>query len=357
MSKIIGIDLFCGIGGLTQGLVKAGINIKAGFDIDGSCEKSFTQKNNGSPNFIKCDIKKMNKNDFEKYFLDLKDDDYKLVAGCAPCQPYSMYQKNKDHESRTKHSSYGLIIEYLKVVEYIQPDFVIMENVRELKNDQFFKNEFLSYFKDNNYFIDYKIVDMQDYGAPQRRKRLLFLATKMTIPNFTNFTINTDLVIKKKSVFDAIGHLPKINAGDIDKHDPIHQSSKLSDLNLQRIKHSIPGGTWKDWPKQLLLECYKKETGKTFTSVYGRMRADDVAPTLTTQFTRYGTGRYGHYEQDRAISLREGAILQTFPNDYVFDKSIGTTAISRQIGNAVPPIFSEILGKDLVRKLKKTPTR
>jgi len=352
MSKIVGIDLFCGIGGLTHGLYKAGIDIKAGFDNDQTCHKSFSQIANGSPEFICKDIKELEKRDFIKYFDNLKSTDFKLVAGCAPCQPYSSHQKKKNNNDRSKHGSYGLINEYIRVVEYIKPHFVIMENVRQLDKDPLFNEKFIKYFENNNYFIDKKIVDMADYGAPQRRKRLLFLATRKDVPNYNKFTISTSKNVKKQTVFDAIGHLPKIKDGEVDKKDSLHQSSKLSRLNLERIKHSKPGGTWKDWPKELLLECYKKESGKTYTSVYGRLKKDSVSSTLTTQFTRYGTGRYGHYDQNRALSLREGAILQTFPENYEFNSELGSTIISRQIGNAVPPIFAEVLGKEIIKNIK-----
>jgi len=351
MVKVVGIDLFCGIGGLTHGLYKAGIDIKAGFDIDETCRISFSQKENGSPEFINRDIKKINSADFKKYFKGYSEKIYKLVAGCAPCQPYSSHQKNKDLNSRSKHKSYGLIKEYLRVVNIIKPEFVIMENVRELSKDPIFINEFINYFNKNNYYIDWKIVDMKNYGAPQRRKRLLFLAVNKRVKNYQLFNISSTSNNSKKTVFDTIGGLTSIKAGEVDKVDFMHQSSKLSDLNIMRIKASKENGTWKDWPKELLPNCYKKDSGKTYTSVYGRMNRYDISPTLTTQFNRYGTGRYGHYEQNRAISLREGALLQTFPINYEFDKKLGATVLARQIGNAVPPIFAEILGKEMLRIL------
>lgn len=172
--KIIGIDLFCGIGGLTHGLYKSGINIKAGFDIDESCRFSFSQKINGNPEFINKDIKNLKKNDVLKYF---QKNAYRLVAGCAPCQPYSAYQKKRDFISRSKHKSYGLISEYIKVVKLVNPHFVVMENVPNLKNDPYFSNEFINFFKEK-YKICFQIVNIADYGAPQNRKRLLFVAIK-----------------------------------------------------------------------------------------------------------------------------------------------------------------------------------
>lgn len=345
--KIIGIDLFCGIGGLTHGLYKSGINIKAGFDIDETCRFSFCQKNNGNPEFINKDIKKLKRQDVIKYF---EKNAYRLVAGCAPCQPYSLYQKKKDFKYRAKHQSYGLIENYIKVVKWVNPHFVIMENVPNLKNDPYFKKEFIDFFK-NKYEIYSDVVNMADYGAPQNRKRLLFVAIKKNLSFSKLFKIPKKLKIKKNNVIDAIGFLPKIKAGQRDKSDYWHVANSLSELNLKRIKKSIPGGTWKDWPEEILLDCYKRLKIKSFLSVYGRLRPDRPSPTLTTKFISYGTGRYGHYEQDRALSIREGAILQTFPISYEFNKKLGKTIIARQIGNAVPPLFARILGKELIKNV------
>lgn len=349
MKRIVGIDLFCGIGGLTHGLFKAGIKIVAGFDNDLSCKTSFSQKLNGNPKFVHADLRKISKCDVVKYF---PKNCYKLVAGCAPCQPYSLYQKNKSSNDILKHSSYGLIQEYLKIVNWVQPHFVVMENVPNLKNDQYFKNEFLFFFR-KNYLVDYQIVNMINYGAPQNRRRLLFLGVKKTISkSLKNIFIPNGHIKQGKSVFKSIGSLPKIRAGERDKIDRWHVCSKLSSLNLKRIRNSIVGGTWNDWPENLLPNCYKKISGKTFSAVYGRIDPNKPSPTLTTQFNRYGSGRFGHYEQDRGLSIREGAILQTFPKKYQFDIKLGITAVARQIGNAVPPIFAEKLGKKLIQLIK-----
>lgn len=346
MKKIVGIDLFCGIGGLTNGLVNAGIDIRAGFDIDETCKISFEQPLNNNPIFINKDIKTLSKKDFMEFF---DDSSYKLVAGCAPCQPYSAHQKKKKTEDRMSHDSYGLIEEYLRIVKLIKPEFVVMENVANLQKDPFFETKFINFFNTNNYHIDHKIVNIAKYGAPQRRKRLLFIAVSKEIPNYKTIQIPESTNAQPQTVFDAIGNLPHLKNGMVDVSDPLHISASLEAKNLARIQVSVEGGTWRDWPSELLPECYKKESGKTYTSVYGRMNRNDVAPTLTTQFTRYGTGRYGHYEQDRAISLREGAILQTFPITYKFDSLLGITALARQIGNAVPPLAAKVIGEIFVK--------
>ena len=157
-------------------------------------------------------------------------------------------------------------------------------------------------------------------------------------------------------VADYIADLPAIEAGGIDPADPLHRSSHLSEINLKRIRASVPGGTWRDWPENLRCECHKKESGQTYSSVYGRMTWEQIGPTITTQFYNYGTGRYGHPEQDRALSLREGALLQTFPADYDFinpERPFVFRDIARHIGNAVPVRLGEVIGISMLNHLQE----
>ena len=149
--------------------------------------------------------------------------------------------------------------------------------------------------------------------------------------------------------------MPPIEAGKVNNIDRMHASPSLSDLNLERIQHSIPGGTWRDWPDRLVLKCHKAKSGKTYPSVYGRMCWDNLSPTITTQFSCYGTGRFGHPSQNRAITMREGALLQSFPPSYKFvsdDEAISYKKISRHIGNAVPPRLGEIIGLSILEHTK-----
>jgi DNA (cytosine-5)-methyltransferase 1 len=159
-----------------------------------------------------------------------------------------------------------------------------------------------------------------------------------------------------KTVRNSIFHLPKLKAGETDRNDPWHTASSLSELNLRRIKASKPGGTWRDWDKSLLAKCHRKISGQTYPSVYGRMEWDSPCPTITTQCFGYGNGRFGHPEQDRAISLREAAILQTFPSDYKFLPS-GEKAsfykLGRLIGNAVPVKMGKVIAQSLLEHLRK----
>lgn len=155
---------------------------------------------------------------------------------------------------------------------------------------------------------------------------------------------------------DAIGNLPPLESGQQSDSDPLHRASKLSDLNLERIKNSSPGGSWTEWDESLLPECYKKKSGASYGSVYGRLEWDKPSSTITTQFIGYGNGRFGHPEQDRALSLREGALIQTFPKDYQFvdpKEKIINRKVAMHIGNAVPVKLGELIGKSIIKHLKE----
>ena len=157
-----------------------------------------------------------------------------------------------------------------------------------------------------------------------------------------------------RTVEDIIGDLEPIAAGEIAAKDPLHRSSKLNEVNMKRIRQSKPGGTWRDWDEELLAPCHKKKTGKSYSGVYARMVADDVGPTITTQFYNYGTGRFGHPEQDRALSLREGALLQTFPSDYEFidpELPFSMKRLGTHIGNAVPVDLGVVIGRSIISHL------
>ena len=337
------VDLFCGVGGLTCGLEKAGLDVVAGFDLDATCEYPYSHNNKAR--FIHKNIEEVTGLDIKRL---LRGYDVKILAGCAPCQPFSRHQKDK--HNRKKHKDWKLLYQFARLVKEAKPHIVSMENVPELVNEQVFK-DFVKTLEDENYNVTYKVVNAADYGVPQRRKRILLLASKRNRIRFIEPTHTTPVTVR-----EIIGDLPQIEAGEENLSDNLHIAATLSDKNLERIRHSIPGGTWKDWPKELILECHKKDTGKSYASVYGRMEWDDVAPTITTQFTSYGTGRFGHPEQDRALTLREGAMIQTFPANYSFvpdGKEVVLKNVARHIGNAVPPRLGEIIGLSIKDHCKK----
>ena len=342
LKKATVIDLFCGVGGLTCGLQKAGLNVVAGLDSDNTCKFAYEYNNNAE--FVNCDISEIDSSLIAKYY---KKDDIKILVGCAPCQTFSR-QTNK-YKDRTKDKKWNLLKSYAKHIENIKPDIISMENVPELVKFDIFRY-FLDTLEKNGYKASCQIVDCSKYGLPQKRRRLVLLASKLgeikLIPPSKNQICRT--------VETAIKNLPKLKNGQQDKTDPLHRCAKLTDINLKRIKQSTPGGTWQDWDKELLPDCYKKPTGKSYSAVYGRMKWDSPSPTITTQFYIYGTGRFGHPTQNRALSLREGALLQTFPTDYKFTEhdEYSLKVIGRHIGNAVPVDLGKIIGKSILQHIK-----
>ena len=342
--RIGAVDLFCGIGGLTCGLQQAGIEVIAGIDLDASCKYAYTE-NNGSL-FINKSVSEITGKEIKNLLTPY---DIKILVGCAPCQPFSNHQKDK--KNRKKHKEWHLLGEYARIVRETRPHVISMENVPELRKEAIF-GDFLATLEKLHYHFTYQIVDASDYGVPQRRRRLVLLASR-----FGDITlIPPTNKYNKTHVYDAIYNMPNIRAGEQSIADPLHYSPHLSSLNTLRIKASTPGGSWHDWPENLMLACHKRESGHSYRAVYGRMRWDDVSPTITTEFINYGTGRFGHPEQDRAISLREGSILQSFPPHYKFIQNsthFKAREIAKHIGNAVPPRLGEIIGESIISHLKQ----
>ena len=346
--KIGAVDLFCGIGGLTYGLQKSGITVFAGIDLDPSCEYAYVENNHSR--FINEGVEDVQGTEIQNL---LRTCDIKVLVGCAPCQPFSNHQRDK--QNRKKYRYWGLLNEYARIITEVRPQIVSMENVPQLQNETIF-NTFVAVLRKLKYHITYDVVNASDYGVPQRRRRLILLASRLGKIKLIGPSHTTGKVV----VEDVLRRLPPLAAGETDQTDYLHCASALSDINLTRIQASRPGGTWKDWPEELRLDCHKAQTGKTYVSVYGRMKWNDVAPTITTQFFNYGTGRFGHPEQDRAITLREGAILQSFPMNYKFLSGGDTVFVkrtARHIGNAVPPRLGEIVGESILQHVREWQSR
>ena len=338
------VDLFCGVGGLTHGFIKESFNVKAGIDNDESCRYAY--ETNNSSTFITKDINNVTGEEIKNLY---SDNCIKILVGCAPCQPFSSYNfKNEDSKK------WFLLHEFARLIEAVQPEIVSMENVPQLLN--FTKasvfQDFIDVLKKNDYKIAYKIVDCPKYGIPQNRKRLVLLASKLggisLVPEThdeTNFVTVKDIIYK----------LEPLKHGEQSSTDPLHKASALNDINLKRIKQSKQGGTWKDWDESLRLKCHTKKSGQSYVSVYGRMNWNQPSPTITTQCNGLGNGRFGHPDQDRAISLREAALLQTFPSDYKFfeqDKNLTTRKIATHIGNAVPVDLGCVIAKSIKKHLE-----
>lgn len=347
-SQISAVDLFCGIGGLTHGLSKEKILVQAGYDIDEECKFAYEKNNNST--FIAADVSELTATDVAAHFGEGK---VRLLAGCAPCQPFSSYSNryrhanaNRKHaaDSRTdpKADNWKLLRSFLRLAHEIRPELITMENVVLLQRHKVFK-DFVAGLQKLDYHVTYYTVRCSDYDVPQKRRRLVLFASQYGPVELC------EPFARPKSVRQWIGSLRNLEAGGIDEKDPVHRAGGLTSLNLRRIRASKPGGTWRDWDSDLVTACHKDDSGKSYSPVYGRMDWDS-APTITTQFFTYGTGRFGHPEQDRAISLREGALLQTFPRKYKLvkdSKDITFGKLGRWIGNAVPVNLGRAIGRSL----------
>lgn len=342
-ATIAAVDLFCGVGGLTHGLQLAGIDVRLGIDKDPGCAYPFEANNKAS--FLEADIAAVKAAEIESALAGAA---IKLIAGCAPCQPFSTYSRGAkrvhgaNRKGRGHVDDWTLVRRFGELVVQVQPDLVTMENVPPLADQAVFR-EFVAALAPF-YHYDYRVVECETVGLAQTRKRLVFVASKLgpiTIPEFD---------LPRRTVGETISDLPSLAAGEVDKRDPLHRASRLSALNRQRIEASRPGGTWRDWPTELRAKCHDRPTGATYPSVYGRMRWDRPSPTITTQAFGYGNGRFGHPEQHRAISLREAAMLQGFPRDYDFvedGEAVSFATMGRLIGNAVPVPLGRVIGEIL----------
>lgn len=345
----VAVDLFCGAGGLTRGLLDAGIAVVAGYDTAEICRFPF-EKNNAPALFQNQDVAELEGADLEHHY---SQGSVRILVGCAPCVTFSRYTQRLN---RTRDPKWALLRQFARLIRELEPDIVSMENVPELQYHSIFK-EFLRTLRSGGYHFssdaEKRVVYCPDYGIPQHRSRLVVLASRFgpieMIPP-------THRPKEHRTVRDVLSRLPSLDAGQRSARDRLHRASALSTLNLRRIRHSKPGGTWRDWPKDLVADCHKAETGETYPSVYGRMEWDRPSPTITTQFYGFGNGRFGHPEQNRGLSLREGAILQSFPRTYAFVKPRTTYSVKdvgRMIGNAVPVRLGKAIGRSIKAHLEK----
>jgi DNA (cytosine-5)-methyltransferase 1 len=343
------VDLFCGAGGLTRGLIDAKIPVAAGYDLDENCRFPFEHNNPGAE-FKKVSVSELHGATLAAHY---PEGHIRILVGCAPCQTFSRYTQGLDNKYDPK---WTLLDEFARLVREVKPDIVSMENVPDLRRHSIFTH-FLETLKEEGFYFtedrDKQIVYCPDYGIPQHRRRLVIVASRL---GTIELIPPTHAGKAQQTVRNALGDLPELKAGETSESDPLHRCSKLSPLNLRRIRHSKPGGTWRDWPNELVAACHREKSGQSYPSVYGRMVWEQPSPTVTTQFFGFGNGRFGHPEQNRGISLREGAILQSFPRDYQFVGEGGEycfKTIGRLIGNAVPVRLGEVVGLTIRQHLKE----
>ena len=337
--KLKAIDFFCSGGGMTHGMREAGIEVIAGIDNDPDVKETF-EKNNPGTKFIQADVFKLKEIDLTKYTGIEKNDDNLILIGCSPCQYWSIIQTDKKKSKQSK----DLLKEFHRFVKYYNPGFVVVENVPglERKAEESGLKEFIEDLESRNYMVYWDVHKLNEYGVPQTRKRFSLIASRVT-----NDKIIPEKSNEKPVVKDFIGEkngFPKVKASHKDNTKFQHTVAGLSKENLEALSKTPKNGGNSVKERKFF-------KGKGFKDSYSRMSWDKPAPTITTKFFSISNGRFAHPEENRAISLREGATLQTFPKNYVFyAKSMQANA--RMIGNAVPPEFARKIGKAIIKGFK-----
>ncbi len=336
----ISLDLFSGVGGLTNGMVKAGFKVIAAIEIDKDAVKAY-KLNHPRVKVIEDDIKQVKISEIKKL---LKGNELDLLAGCPPCQGFSSVRR-KNKKKNVKDSRNSLIDEYLRFVKGLNPKTILLENVPGLMNYYRFK-DFVKELVDLGYTnaANFAIVNMKDYEIPQRRRRLTLVASRLGKINIAEGSK------KKVTVRDIIGHLPKPENSKDDLHKifPKHTEEILD--RIQRTPKN--GGGRKDLPARDTLECHKK-VNVGFNDIYGRLRWDDYSTTITGGCLNPSKGRFLHPEQDRCISAREASLLQSFPPDYKFPLEVGKVSLALMIGNSLPPKFSYLQSLNIKKHLEQ----
>lgn len=340
MKTIKAIDFFCGAGGLTHGLQLSGIDVFAGIDFNLTCKQTYEENNNAV--FIHKSIVDITAQEIKNLFnQNATKKNYTMIAGCAPCQPYSMINTRKKQNDERK----TLLDEFRRIIKGVKPHFVLMENVSRLNEENEYFSKFLQMLTIANYQYEYKVLNAKDFCVPQNRKRLFLIATRVKSIKLTFKNLKPKKLVLLE---DVIKHLEPILHDTSSLNDPLHTSLRLSDLNLKRIQltpHN--GGLRNAWPKEMLTPSHAKK--QSFLDNYGRLAWGSLSATITTKFHQYCSGRFGHPEQDRALSLREGALIQTFPYSYKFYGN--KDEIARQIGNAVPINLSKSVGEIIISSI------
>lgn len=334
------VDLFCGAGGLTRGFLDEGLEVVGGFDLDPTCKYAY-EVNNDVP-FHETDVSRLKASRLRKLLSPYR---VRIVVGCAPCQPFSAYR-----EGRSQHKDWGLVESFIRLALDVRPNYISMENIPQLRNKKTYTDS-LKLLKAAGYCVQDQIADCNSYGVPQSRNRLVMVASLHgrveLIPGPTFLACTPGA---KKTVRDTISHLEPIVAGGTSQEDELHRSYGLSPINIERIRASRPGGTWRQWPPELVANCHRRRSGQKSGAMYGRMTWESPAPTVTTQCIFFGSGRFGHPEQERALSLREAALLQTFPEHYAFfppGRPLQIRTAARLIGNAVPVYLSRVIARSI----------
>jgi DNA (cytosine-5)-methyltransferase 1 len=334
------IDFFCSGGGMSYGMQQAGINILAGIDFDKNCEETYKANIEGAK-FILADVFDLKENELEQQLSLKKNDNNLVLIGCSPCQFWSIINTTREKSAKSK----DLLKEFRRFVEYFMPGYVVVENVPGVfrRKEESGLEDFIKWMKNNEYKVHFNVHKVSEYGVPQHRRRFTLIANRVTDAAIEPIK----QMGKKLTVRDVLGEkngFPKIEAGHKDNTTFMHTVAGLREINIKRLELTeANGGTRLSYVKSdLAPDCHRdKQDG--FKDTYGRMFWDKPAPTITTKFFSISNGRFAHPEENRAISLREGAVLQSFPKSYIF-KTTSIAGTARIIGNAVPPKYAEAIG-------------
>lgn len=339
--QLTAVDLFAGCGGLTVGLKRAGFRVLAAVELDCGAARTYRLNHPDVENLFVADIRGVSGNDLIAP-TGLKVGDLDLLAGCPPCQGFSRMTTLNGTRAEDDPRN-DLVLDYLRLVDELKPRALLLENVPALRQDRRY-TALRARLIQLGYKINDDVHDAADFGVPQRRHRLILLAARSARPTMPG-KLPTEW---RTTVRRAITTLGKVGASGDEAHDVTE--SRMP--HVQRLISQVPrdGGSRKDLDDSLQLDCHKRCSG--FSDVYGRMRWDDVAPTITSGFVNPSKGRFLHPSADRTITPREAALLQTFPPDYRFPMSLGKYAIARMIGNALPPRLAALHAAALAETLR-----
>jgi DNA (cytosine-5)-methyltransferase 1 len=340
------VDFFCSGGGMSYGMQKAGIKILGGIDFDKTCEETYITNINETK-FICADIFKLTETALEEELSLQKKDDNLILIGCSPCQFWSIINTDKTKSKESKN----LLIEFGRFVKHFVPGYVVVENVPGVlrRKEESGLEDLVKWLESNEYKVHHRVHNVNNYGVPQNRKRFTLIANRITNKELEPVIHHG----KKPTTRDVIGEhndfIP-IEAGHRDKTTFLHTVPSLSEINKRRLKKVKKDGGDRfgfAGDPELQLKCFIGKE-KSFKDTFGRLWWDKPSSTITTKFFSISNGRFAHPEEDRALSIREGAVLQSFPRDYIF-KGSSIANIAKMIGNAVPPVYAEAIAKAIIQ--------